>query len=140
MSVSAEMIAYNIKYFREQLGLTQEDLAKKMVSSRSKIAKWENNSSTPDIESLIELCDLFEISLDHLVGREAYEKELLTDFKRLYKIDNDKDNSEIAQLMTYILRFDELKSAIKNLEELPLKKQQAIHSLLQNMIDELNKL
>src|SRR5699024_8474564 len=84
--VTVDMISYNIKFFREQHGWTQEQLANKMLSSRSKIAKWESNTNIPDIESLIELCDLFDVSLDHLVGRQSFQKELLTDFKRIYQL------------------------------------------------------
>ena len=60
-------IADNIKFYRTQLGLTQEELAKHFNSKKSLISNYENGHSTPDIETLCELAKLFDITLDELV-------------------------------------------------------------------------
>lgn len=52
---------------RKQKGLSQEELANRLNVSRQTISKWEVGDSTPDMEKLIALSDLFEISLDELV-------------------------------------------------------------------------
>lgn len=52
---------------RKQKGLSQEELANKLNVSRQTVSKWELGDSTPDMEKLIVLSDLFEISLDELV-------------------------------------------------------------------------
>ena len=52
---------------RKQKGLSQEELANKLNVSRQPVSKWELGDSTPDMEKLIVLSDLFEISLDELV-------------------------------------------------------------------------
>jgi len=138
--VTVDMISYNIKFFREQHGWTQEQLANKMLSSRSKIAKWESNTNIPDIESLIELCDLFDVSLDHLVGRQSFQKELLTDFKRIYQLNDTNYDNDVVQLMEYILKHDSLKQSLLQLEELPIQKQKSLHHLLKAMIEEYKKI
>ncbi len=49
-------------------GLSQEELAEKVGVSRSAIAKWENNLCMPDIENVVLLSELFDISVDYLVS------------------------------------------------------------------------
>ena len=56
-----------IKKYRKQYGLSQEELADKIYVSRQTISNWENNRSYPDIENLLILSGVFEVSLDNLV-------------------------------------------------------------------------
>lgn len=56
---------------RKQRGLSQEELANKLNVSRQTISKWEVGDSTPDMEKLIAIGDLFHISLDELVSGKA---------------------------------------------------------------------
>ena len=53
---------------RRQKGMSQEDLADKLNVSRQTISKWETGSTTPEMEKLIEMSKLFEITIDELVG------------------------------------------------------------------------
>lgn len=53
---------------RKQRGLSQEELANKLNVSRQTISKWEVGDSTPDMEKLVAIGDLFDISLDELVS------------------------------------------------------------------------
>lgn len=69
-------IAENIKYHRKMNLYTQESLAEKMNSTRSTVASWENGVNTPDIFTLIELSELFKISLSQLVGEDETDKYL----------------------------------------------------------------
>lgn len=52
---------------RKRNGLSQEELANKLNVTRQTISKWELGESTPDMEKLIMIRDLFDISLDELV-------------------------------------------------------------------------
>ena len=64
---------YNL---RKQKGLSQEELANRLNVSRQTISKWEVGDSTPDIEKLIAISDMFEVSLDELVmGKESIPKD-----------------------------------------------------------------
>ena len=49
--------------------LTQEQLAQKLNGKKSLISNYENGYSTPDIYTIIQLADIFDITLDELVGR-----------------------------------------------------------------------
>lgn len=55
---------------RKQKGFSQEELANRLNVSRQTISKWELGDSTPNMEKLIALSDLFKISLDELVKGE----------------------------------------------------------------------
>jgi transcriptional regulator with XRE-family HTH domain len=59
---------YNL---RKQKGLSQEEVANQLNVSRQTISKWESADSTPDMEKLKLLSQLFEITLDELVLGKA---------------------------------------------------------------------
>ena len=63
--------------FRNEKNLSQGDLADALDVSRQSVSKWENNMAVPDLEKLIKLCDIFEISLDELTGREKIERNIV---------------------------------------------------------------
>lgn len=63
-------IADNIRFFRKTNSLTQEELSKQLGGSKNLVSNYENGISTPDIYTLVKLADIFDITLDELVGRE----------------------------------------------------------------------
>lgn len=60
---------------RKQKGFSQEELANRLNVSRQTISKWEVGESTPDMEKLAAISDLFEVSLDELVLDKAPKAE-----------------------------------------------------------------
>ncbi|HGN7262165.1 TPA: helix-turn-helix domain-containing protein [Staphylococcus aureus] len=67
-----------IKENRKKLNLSQEDISKRLFVSRQTISNWENGRSYPDVQNLLLLGDLFDISLDDLVkgDLEIMEKRI----------------------------------------------------------------
>lgn len=61
----------NIYRLRTEKNMSQGDLADALDVSRQSVSKWENNSATPELEKLLKMSDLFGITLDKLVGKEA---------------------------------------------------------------------
>ena len=47
--------------------LSQTDLAEALEVSRQSVSKWETNASVPDLDKLVRMCELFEVSMDSLV-------------------------------------------------------------------------
>ena len=62
---------------RKQRGFSQEELASRLNVSRQTVSKWEVGDSTPDMEKLAAMSELFDVSLDQLVlGKEAPQGEI----------------------------------------------------------------
>ena len=59
---------------RTEKNLSQGDLADLLDVSRQSISKWENNSSVPELEKIVRLSEIFEVSLDELVKGEGLPK------------------------------------------------------------------
>ncbi len=92
---------------RKQKGFSQEELANRLNVSRQTVSKWEVGDSTPDMEKLIAISDLFEISLDELVldktSEPAYDaqsakpdiySEIKTDIKEKVLTDGNKKKAK----------------------------------------------
>ena len=60
----------NLKELRKSKNLTQYELANMLQISQAAIACYENGKREPHIQSLIAYADLFECSVDYLIGRE----------------------------------------------------------------------
>lgn len=58
----------NIYKLRTGKRLSQEEFASAMEVSRQSVSKWENDMAVPELEKLIKMAKLFEVSLDELVG------------------------------------------------------------------------
>ena len=69
-------IGYYLKTQREVAKLSQEEVAKRTGLTQAAISRWEDGLRIPNIESCIKLADVYEVSLDELVGRVFKEKDL----------------------------------------------------------------
>lgn len=69
-----------IKKYRTELGLSQEELAEKVYVTRQTVSNWETGKSYPDIHSLLLLGTLFDLSLDQLIkGDLETMKEIINE-------------------------------------------------------------
>ena len=64
------IVAKNITELRIQNSMTQAELAEKLNYSDKTISKWERGESSPDISVLVEIADLFGVTLDYLAEAE----------------------------------------------------------------------
>lgn len=82
-------VGNQIKKYRQSIKLTQEKLAEKIYVTRQTVSNWENGKNYPDLNSLIMLCDLFNISLDILVKGDVIQmkKQVVQDDVRKFKRD-----------------------------------------------------
>jgi len=89
-------IGQMLKEKRAEHQLTQETLSEKIFVSKKTISNWETGKTTPDLDSLIRLANLFNLSLDNLLleGSEVVEK-----------INKDVENKRKYRMTTIILLF-----------------------------------
>ena len=86
------LLAEKIKKLREQMGLTQSDLARKLDLTRSSVNGWEMGLAVPLTHNISELSNIFNVSADYLLG---------LDEQKVLRVDGLSDN-EIASLMSVI--------------------------------------
>ena len=91
----------NIKKYRKEMGLTQEELAEAFGITVGAVSKWEGGSTIPDIMTLIELADFFNISVDVLLG---------------YNI-SSKNTEDIAKKITGLLKENKYDEAISEADK-----------------------
>lgn len=84
-----------IKTYRQNAKLSQEELANRIYVSRQTISNWENDKSYPDMNSLVLLSEIFKTSIDNLIRgdidimKEVIKKEEIAKFNhygRIYSI------------------------------------------------------
>ena len=83
-----------LKREREQKGWSQEELATKIHVSRQSVSKWETGKNYPSIEVIIDLSDLFGITIDELLRSDGALKE---------KIIQDSKGSTDLNWKSYLL-------------------------------------
>lgn len=64
------MFSEKLKSLRKEAKLSQEQLADKLNVSRQAVTKWESNGGTPDLDNLIAIASLFQLSLDELLDHQ----------------------------------------------------------------------
>ena len=89
---------------RKEHNLTQNDVAEKLNVSPQAVSKWENDLTSPDIETLIKLAEMFDISVDELVGKKSAPAQYLQEGQRkninkmMMKIIGDSSDGDKVRL------------------------------------------
>ncbi|MFA9413895.1 helix-turn-helix domain-containing protein [Streptococcus sp. E29BA] len=81
--------AEQLKDFRHQKGLSQDDLANQLHLSRQAISRWENGETAPDLDTLVKLSSIFEVTLDELatgIKPEPVIVEKVVEVEKEFKI------------------------------------------------------
>lgn len=79
-----------LRELRNKNGLTQNEIATKLSVSGQTILNWENGIYEPKIYQLIQLADLFNVSVDYLIERKSNEKQIDDICKELETISKEK--------------------------------------------------
>ena len=98
----SETFGQRLSRLRKEKGLTQEDIAKRIIISPQAVSKWENDLSSPDILVLSSLADILGVSVDTLLGREesseteTHQEEAQEDKKEENKEEDYEEASEVV--------------------------------------------
>lgn len=88
------MIQNNIKYCREELEMTQQELGYVFGVSGSTVAGWENNHDTMPLTKLVRFSNMYKYSLDYIVGLSR-----TNNYKKV-KLDKKKIASNLKDIRT----------------------------------------
>lgn len=89
------MLDNNIKYCREELEMTQEELGYVFGVSSSTVAGWENNHDTMPLSKLVKFSNLYKFSIDYITGLTRDNNYFPID-----KLDKKKIGSKLKDIRT----------------------------------------
>lgn len=88
---------------RKAAGLSQEELGNKLNVARQTVSKWELGETTPEMDKLEELSDLFEISIDELVKNRSIPNSIIKEINRK-KVDSlYRDSQNVKSIIRIYL-------------------------------------
>ncbi|MFV4923382.1 helix-turn-helix domain-containing protein [Lactobacillus delbrueckii subsp. bulgaricus] len=85
------MLPSKLRDLRKKHGLSQKELAEKLMTTQAKVASWENGDSVPDISYIAKLTVLYDVSADYLLKDGKQEGQTIMDrqnTKRLGRINS----------------------------------------------------
>ena len=91
------MLAENIRKFRKERSLTQEQLAEVLGVTTGAVYKWEAGLSVPELDLIVEMADFFDSSVDVLLGYRMKDNRLAETVRRLREYRRGKDRSGLAE-------------------------------------------
>ena len=93
------MFYKKLRNLRKQNNMSQEDLAHKLDISRQSVSKWESGLSMPDLDNVIKLSEMFNVSLDYLL------KDTKSDSDFHYYTVDTKEKKAMSSINTYAMIF-----------------------------------
>lgn len=84
----------NISKLRKEHSMTQEQLAEALGVTFASVSKWERGVATPELNLIAEMADLFEVSVDALIGYEFRNNDRESVITRLKQYVHDRENSD----------------------------------------------
>lgn len=78
----------NLKKLREEAGISQKQLAECIGVSQQSINKYENHNIEPDIQTMIRIADLFNTSVDYLIGHSELRRKI--EVTHQYELNQDE--------------------------------------------------
>ena len=89
-------LAENIRRFRKERSLTQEQLSEALGVTAGAVYKWEAKLSIPELELIVQMADFFDTSVDVLLGYEVKDNRLGATVKRLQEYRRSKEWDGLA--------------------------------------------
>lgn len=110
-------LSANLRRFRVEKGMTQEDLAEILCVSHKAISRWETGAAYPDIEMIPTLAEHFGVSLDELLGTTNADRERASEeyYDRLRRIPEDDNDAMIGLLREMHREFPRDADALEGL-------------------------
>jgi len=99
-----ENITNNIIKYRKLSGLLQKELGEKVGVASTSVSSWERGANSPDVETLVKLCDIFGITINEMYGEEPKQQEttLLAAHYEGKDLLRGMDKDQINDIMEFI--------------------------------------
>lgn len=68
-----------LKVLRKEKGYSQEEFAGLLNVSRQAVSKWESDRGTPETDKLLQISNMFGVTLDYLLKEESSDENMQTD-------------------------------------------------------------
>ena len=85
-------IGSRILEYRKKMNMSQEEFANKIGVSRQAVSKWELDKAYPDLDKLVDICGMFDLSLDELVNGVEQDEEPVMEAEQGVELSNDPVN------------------------------------------------
>ncbi|MCM1316274.1 MAG: helix-turn-helix domain-containing protein [Alistipes senegalensis] len=92
------MMGEKLRLARKKAKMSQEEVAEILNISRSNISKYENDKLEPNIYTLKQFCELYNITADYLLGIEIKHNENNTSSRNTHIVKNVGNNSPQANI------------------------------------------
>ncbi len=99
------MLAENIRRFRKERSLTQEQLSEALGVTAGAVYKWEAKLSIPELELIVQMADFFDTSVDVLLGYEMKDNRLEATVRRLQDCRRSKDRTGLAEAEKALTKY-----------------------------------
>ena len=119
---------------RSQSGMSQADFAEKLNVSRQTVSKWELGSSLPEIDKLIAISELFDVSMDYLLkNNETAPVKGNLDRLTLRFLGYAQDIEEISELLVAMMRDGELAAQERKRLKIIMKKMKDVAQVIEEI-------
>ena len=98
-------IAENIRAYRKERALTQEQLAEVLGVSVGAVYKWESRTSLPELRLIMEMADFFDVSVDALLGYHMKDNRLNASVERLWEASGTRDYEALTEAEKAIRKY-----------------------------------
>lgn len=98
-------LAENIRFYRRERSLTQEQLAEALGVTVGAVHKWEARLSQPELALIVEMADLFDVSVDVLLGVETLDHRPEACARRIRELRRAKDPAALTEAEKSLKRY-----------------------------------
>ena len=92
---------------RKKNGLSQEELAEKLGVSRQSVSKWESNNAYPETDKIVQICNLFDCSMDDLINDQ------ITDLNQIERKTKNNLSKSVDSFFDFITKTINMFSDMK---------------------------
>ena len=105
-----------LRELRIQKGFSQQDLADRIDQTKQNVSQYARGVRRPNMDKLQELCDIFNVSMDYITGKEDVTPRLV-DSEGIRAMEIFDNNKEIEQIVKSIYERQELRELFRSARE-----------------------